>query len=426
MYRGVEHKWGRGAALFSSILWLYGFSRVFESGNLTEEYSLLFNFLVLSYFLKVDGRSNHKLSFLIGFTLALSFFFRANNIGIQISILLALFFIKISQKKILQILKIGLISFAGILLPTVFISIYFWSKGLLGQMFNAAIIYNFYYAGKEIENASIGTGFTNIGWPSYIALLGYVFLLIQLIISKKKVQLNSIHLFLLISLPMEIMLTNISGRALPHYFILWLPSIAALGAFAYASFSDRLLPQKWTRMLHQHSSLLLKLFLPVLLIIYFVTGSFATYKNIATHFLWERDSGIEKTGVLASFIRDNTTKDQRILVWGADPGINFLAKRSSTTPYIFYPLYVKSPFTEKMGEEFYAQLLSHKPKYIIDTTRKTPDAFSLNQETRQAQQEMDIFFYEPPFQDKVLHFIDTNYQFLKTIGENDIYILVMP
>lgn len=324
IYDGLRHKWGRGAALFANILWLYGFMRVLDGGNLTEEYALLFNFWALAYFFKTDGVPSKKLSFLIGFTLALSFLFRANNIGIQISLLLTLFFTGIYQKKAFHFIKVITASFLGAFLPLALVSIYFLYKGLFEQMITAAILYNFYYSGQDFGSLSLVNGLLNIGWPAYIALFGYIALLVQFLSKNGKARsVTSINIFLLISFPIEVVLSSISGRQYPHYFILWMPSIAALGAFVYYHFSSEILSIKFKDALESPYRTL-KYILPILLIIYWYTGAFSNYQRITQHLLFERSNGVEKIHPVADFIRDNTEKDEIIYIWGADPGINFL------------------------------------------------------------------------------------------------------
>ena len=282
IHDGISHKWGRGAALFANILWLSAFMQVFQGGNLTEEYPLLFNFWVLAYFFKVDGVPSKRLSFLIGFTLALSFLFRANNIGIQISLLFALFFMDIYQRQAFQFIKVIIVSFLGFFLPLGLVSMYFLYKELLGRMFDAAILYNFYYSSKNFGNLSLKNGLLNIGWPAYIALFGYMALLVQFLSKKEKVRsVTPINFFFLFSFPLEIFFSSISGRAYPHYFTSWMPSIAALGAFVYYRFSSEIFSTKFKDIL-ENPYRTLKYILPVLLIIYWYTGTFADYQRITS------------------------------------------------------------------------------------------------------------------------------------------------
>ena len=402
--------------------------QVFQGGNFTEEYPLLFNFWVLAYFFKADGVPSKNLSFLIGFTLALSFLFRANNIGVQVSLLLALFFMGIYQRQSFHFTKMIIASFLGTFLPFALVSMYFLYKELLGQMFDAAIRYNFYYSIKDFGNISLKNGLLYLGWPAYIALFGYIALFLQFLPKKREARsVTSINIFLLINFPLEIILSSVSGRGYPHYFISWMPSIAALGAFVYYHFSSEIFSTKLKDTL-ENPYRTLKYVLPALLIIYWYTGTFADYHRITRHLLFERVSGIEKVDPVANFIRDNTEKDENIYVWGARPGINFLSRRSSPTAYIFYPLYVKSPFTEKMGLELYNDIITNKPKYIIDTSSSTSfEILSLDPRLRQNRIKKESNeLYAPPYQDSVLIFIDANYQRINTINEYDIYVLTTP
>ena len=86
-YGLMKRLWQRGAAIFGSLVWLWGVSHVMVTGNLIEEYPILFGFLSLLFFVlsfKVPKRRIYDL--LIGVAAALSFLFRANTTGVQISI----------------------------------------------------------------------------------------------------------------------------------------------------------------------------------------------------------------------------------------------------------------------------------------------------------------------------------------------------
>ena len=81
-----------------------------------------------------------------------------------------------------------------------------------------------------------------------------------------------------------------------------------------------------------------------------------------------------------------------------------------------------------MGLELYNDIITNKPKYIIDTSRNDASMiFSLNPQSRQHQiKQEDNEIYTPPYQNNVLNFIDTNYQRVHSIKKYDIYLLSTP
>ena len=424
-FYGISRKWGRGAAVFGSIVWLYSLTQVLTGGNFTEEYPLLFSFLVLGYFFRLEGKLENYLPFVIGLTLALSFLFRANNIGIPVSILSALFLESLFKRNYLNSAKLLIGVGFGILLPIALVSLYFIFKNIFWEMIEAAITYNYFYSSDYgVFNFSLNQGLQDIGWPSYLAVVGYLLLLHQTIKNKgDKVQ-NPIYIFLLINWPIEIFLSSISGREYSHYFISWMPAIAVLSAYLYEQISPQLLSLKLIKILN-HPYKYLSIILPSLILFYISTGTIVDYKNAAVRLILERGKGIEVSDPVARFIRLNTAIDEEVLIWGGFPGINFLSKRISPTKYIFYPFYVDSPLTEKMSSEFYKDVSTSKPKLIVDTSN-TQNNFilSLDKTIRKRQlNRMDRNIYQPPYIDDFLIFVDIHYQHIESINEVDIYMV---
>ena len=471
-HQAVEKKWGVGAAFFSNAAWLYGLSRVWEGGNLTEEYSLFFSFILISYFLTQTSRNSfydkehkgsesknqnprlflrstwcpswlesfcfdcnnliskflktdRKLYILLGATFALSFLFRANNTGVQIALLLALLLSSLWQHKYRQIIEI--LGFASISAGAILalLSGYFLRLGNLSEMFEAAIIYNFFYSGAANKfQLNFWQGIEQIGWPTYIAISGYLSITYQIIRRNTTLPSATLTLFLLVGFPLEVFLSSLSGKGYLHYFISWMPILALLVVVAYAAFSKTIFSSQLLEILnHRYKSLLLVVF--IFFFAYWITGSAKEYQETARRILFERGKGIEQVDSVASYLRTNTIEDDTILVWGAYPGINFLAKRDAPTPYLFYPAYEESPFLEKMSFSLWQDISSTPPKMIVDAYSASPDyILSLDPVIRQSQLEYtSTRVYSPPYQDRVFTFVEEYYRRMNTINGFDIYLL---
>lgn len=423
-YKGMAKKWGRAAALFGSAAWLYGFMRVYQGGNLTEEYSLTFNFLLLACFLETDGLPGKKLSLLIGVTFAISFLFRANNIGVQLSALIAITLSAFLSRQYHQIWKTAFWTGLGILLPFFLVGFYFFTIGLLSKMIEASILYNFYYSSaKSAFRLNVIDGFKHIGWPAFIALLGYFTMMYQIWRKRREKQLGTVFFFLLSGWPMEIVLSSISGKNYIHYFILWLPMIGVFNALGFTVFSDSVFSTKLLQTL-DHPTRAYKLVLPALLLTYWTSGAWMQYKDAGVRVIFEREKGIELTSPVARFIRANTTEDDTVLVWGAYPVLNYLAKRDAPTPYLFYPVYEDSPLLEQTGRSYFQDLSTSMPKIIVDAYKASPqNVLPIDRDERR-----DIIghydpeqVYTPPYQDAVFDFVEKHYQRIENIQGFDIY-----
>ena len=428
-FKVVQKKWGHAAALFSSIAWLYGFSRVFDGGNFTEEYSLFFGFISLAYFLSLaDINLNKKLPFLLGFVLVINLMFRANNIDVPVTILLAVSFSQLSSHKYTQLKQtIFLVLVTGVV-TLLSLCFYFSQKGFLIEMVEASILYNFFYSqAHHVFRLSLWQGLKYIGWPAYIALLGYIAVFAQIIKDRSIKSFSAWHFFLLLLLPFEVVMSSISGRNYVHYFISWMPAIGVLSAFAFSTFADFVFSDRLLEMLGntKHSFLLM---IPLVLFTYLHTGTFLDYQKTASHLLFERSQGIEYVNSLSEFLRENTKKDDTVLVWGAYPSINYLAKRDAPTPYLFYPAYELSPYTEKMALAFAMKIEEAPPKMIVDMSYRAPDyILSIDPEFRAAQvkREGTLLYENVPYQDMFFNFVAQHYEKIATISHFDIYSLIL-
>lgn len=425
-YQGVAKKWGHGAALFSSIAWIYGFSRVWEGGNLTEEYTLFFSFILLSYFLQENKTTNKNFYLLTGTVFALNFLFRANNTGVPIAILLSLFILALWQHQYQRLSNIFIFTGISSFFVLGVVSLYFLSKGNFNEMVQAAILYNFFYANTgEKFQLVFWRGINQIGWPAYIAIIGYSAIIYQIFKKKFSKESTVIILFLLIDFPLEVILSSLSGKAYIHYFISWIPAIAILVAFTYFTFSKILFPTQLVDFLNQPKKSLSIAF-GVLLLFYWITGTGKTYQNLGKQILFNRNQSIEKTDPVANFLKENTSPNDFVWIWGAYPSLNFLAQREAPTPYLFYPAYEPSPYLEEMSFSFWKDISTTPPKMIVDAYSSSPDyILSLDKENRQSQlQHASPDLYTPPYQNNFFDFVEHNYQHISTINGFDIYALI--
>jgi len=422
-YRGFACKWGHAAALFASVVWLYGLTLTLQDGNNTEGYTLLFAFLLIYLFLTSSSMLDRKLLIGIGFSLACSFMLRANNIGTPITALAAVLLPFIWNRQFRQVGQVALWAGGAFLLTILPVLAYFGSVGLLEKMFEASILYNFYYSGvRSAFNLNILPGILFLGWPAYLAVVAYVYLLWRLA-HKNQAQSSSMVIFLLLGLPVESLLSSISGRNYYHYFVLWMPALASLVAFGFSAFATYGFSAPFRRFL-EHPIRFHAVVLGMLVFLYAVGGAGETYRSTLFRLVYEREKGVEKVDPVARYVRQNTRDEDFVLVWGAYAPINFLARRDSPTPYIVYPAYSESPYTELMSQAFYEDVLLHPPTLIIDASVKSSDyILSINPQVRRAQFASGRRVYQPPYQQEFFDFVADHYQLDETIQGFEIYRL---
>ncbi len=427
-YYGLKHIWGHPSSLFATILWLIGLGHIHGGGNFTEGYSLIFNFLALTIFLIRSPVFENKLSFfIIGLSLAGSFFLRANNIGLQLSILFSFFLIQLLNRGYGKIFFGMLWTLLGFLVPSIIVIGYFWVRGNLMQMIEASLIYNFYYS--DINNSfrfSVWDGIAQIGFPAYLALVGYLLVFVRAWNSIKLGENATLWIFLLLGWPIDALLSSLSGRNYPHYYISWMPVLSTLLAFLFAEFSRFAFSDKFLGLIHR-PSFLTRWVLFGLVFFYFNGGTIFVYRDIFVRLFFEREKGIEAIDPVSRYIRRETKEEDQILIWGLYHRFYYLSRRDAPTPYVVYPVYKPSPYIENMSMQFFEDVSQAQPRLIVDASSKTDDyILSLDPEIRQQQLNSGnpTLYIHTPYQEEFFTYFETNYRLVETIDGFNIYLLI--
>jgi hypothetical protein len=412
----LKKKSGFFSALFGSAIWIWGLQGTLQGGNLTEEYSLPFGFAAIGLFgLAIQAPRQKRYPFWIGMSFSFSFLLRANNAGAQAAIVLAwlvfalwqrdwrLLFFRLFWSGLAAALTLGAVALLSL-----------W-QGNLREMIEAALLFNFYLTGaKKDFLASLLGGINFIGIPAGLALLGYLFLLIT---APKK---NEWILFLLILFPLEIFLAGLSGRGYPHYYISWMPAIGLLAAELFES-----LPQLSARLERRRFLVSLSIFWVVSIIL---GASLQERSQNLYQFAFQRQSGVEIGHPVANYLRENTTPEQTVLIWGGRLAFNYLARRASPSSVLFYPLLVDSPLSTKLSERFLAEITARPPALIVDTHAVNQDLLpALAVELRLEQEQSGKLWQSLPENiSEFYKFVAQNYQVETTLGDYVIYRLQTP
>jgi hypothetical protein len=250
--------------------------------------------------------------------------------------------------------------------------------------------------------------------------------LYQVVIERSLKSLSSLKIFVLFLLPLEVILSSISGKSYLHYFISWMPAIAVLTAISFSTFSEHIFSMRFLDVLEDKKNSFI-LLLPIAFAIYMTTGIFGDYQETAARLLFHREKGVEYNDPLADFLRENTEKEDTILAWGVYPSINYLTKRDAPTPFLFYPAYERSPYTEDMALAFSTMIAEAPPAMIVDMYSKAPDyILSIDPVIRAAQIEREgiLIFEKTPYQNAFFNFAETHYKKIITVEGFDIYSLI--
>ncbi len=423
LYNTLSKRWGMGAALFGITLAGLGLKTVLGYGNYTEEYALLFNAAGLVIFLSmVDVERNYWKYIWVGALFGLSFMFRANNIGGLFAIMSAIFLYYGFKRHYAEVLRILFATLAGFALPLILWTLYFAMLGDAWEMINASIIFNFSYsAAKEREWLDLFGGFGKygMGWVGWFTLLAWFSLVIRTIVNFMQRKVVVFETFLLLWFPVEIFLSNLSGRNFTHYYISWTLAVAVYSAFVFAEFWQMLFKVPALESWSDNVSVIVSAAMVVMLLIFSPT-TWSRYIGTI------RSGGGEYIDPVSAYIRDNTQPEDLVLTWYPEMGVNFMADRTSPAKYLYYPLFLEGSLTKEIEDRYFDDLTKTQPQLILDCSRSIDAIPSLDSAAREAQYAtpgVKKKMYIQPGMDEVFEFVEANYQLENTIDECIIFRL---
>ena len=426
-YQLLKKQWEPGAAIFGTLAGVWALSQVLITGNLVEEYPLLFNFLALWLFSQsISAPGRRSTDFWVGLTAAASLLFRANNIGVQISIAAAWLVWGVLHRQVRPSLRRAITIGAGVLCGLAAASLFLWYNRILFDTFNASILYNFAYVGSHGSFlSSILDGFSYMGLAAWITLASYLILILAAARHTEAAQTSPFLILLIILWPVEIILSGLSGRGYEHYFVSWFPAIALINGFSFHQLSQISFFKKAALFVQQKAA---PVFLGCCLLFFFLNGdAFPSYRHTFKALVIDRATTVEKSSPLADYIRQHTRPNETVLTWGEGAAINYISGRNAPTAYLWYPFYLDSPFTSGLAKGYYEDITRNKPTLVLDPYLDNPDNFlSLNPVVRQKQlsaRPEGWLSEQPANLLQVLDFFDQNYELAARIDGTGVYRL---
>jgi 4-amino-4-deoxy-L-arabinose transferase-like glycosyltransferase len=434
IYQIARNQWGKTAGIIAIVYWSYtlgqvGHYKYFNDSNYTEAYSLLFNVAAV-YFWTWSSRSNknHWGWFAIGIATGFSLLLRPNNIGIQVSIVLADFVAAAVRREYKDIFKKA--SFLALGLSTVLAVFIVWclSHGAFSKFWDAVFIYNAYYAQKnQVKGfansyvAMVVGSFNKLGWFPFVGYGILLFLWVYRQARKKFFdvqQENILILMLLIGLPLETILSSISGRVFYHYVIVWTPYLGLL--------AGDLAKEVLVKIPSRHA---LHKLVPATILTATLACLLATnipvvkgYARLGNYFLFRNNKPLEAQNAIVQYIDDVTNPGDTVLVWGNYVWINFLSDRISPTKYSYqFPLFMPGYATESLVLDFLNTLQASPPVLIIEPKTDTAEMLPLNPALRAAATYAQVGI--PKGMPLVFEYVNENYCIIREFHGTLIYRL---
>lgn len=431
LYRVLSRRWGVGAALFGVTAAGLGLRMALGYGNYTEEYALLFNAVGLYLFLSmVDSERNDWKYFWIGALFGVSFSFRANNIGGFFAMLFAVFLFYLFKRNFIEALRIILVSLAGFAVPLLLWTGYFALLSGAAEMIYGSITFNFSYAAaKDRAWFDIFGGFGRYGisWYGWLTLFGWLALIVRAAISFMQKKLSLFETYLLFWFPIEVLLSNLSGRSFTHYYISWTLAMAVYSAFVFAEFWQIAFKTSSLQWWSERAGVFASAALIMMLFVISPSAGLRYGETIGQ--LFNPVRAMEYIDPLSAYIRENTQPDDLVLTWYPERGINFVSDRASPVKYTNYPLFIDDSLTEEIESTYIKGLVTNRPELILDCSKSVDAIPSLDPATREVQFSkpgVKRKMYIQPGMEKIFSFVSENYHIETTIEDCIIYRLNIP
>ncbi len=384
------------------IIFYLQISALFYEFDQVEIFSIIFQLAFIYLFLV--KRDSFKIAILCGIFAGLSSLLRPNLIGFFIA---GVIFVFLFSKKPLYHRFNAIISLIfGFVIPWFLFFWYFYLRDGLFDFIDQVILYNILYIKTPlILRLHVLTKmfeYLNNGKSAYFLMAGVLLYLFDKRFFKDKESLYLLLVFLF-----EGFFVLLSGRDFSHYFYL----VIFPSTYFTLYFFNKLFLAFPSRKYGFIFFFLLSFFsLP------FLKQSFS---KAVIHYNGSQNSNLLK---VVDFLKEKSRQNDKILVWGADPSINFLSQRVSPTRY-FYQYAIFTPvYGEEAYEEFLQEIKKEKPQFIVDITAYTSKVIPLDSKRRKYWN-INSNYKIPSKINMFLEFVEKNYKMIKLFNDIAVYKL---
>lgn len=405
-FKITDRQFGTVAALLSVATLLIYVMTIGSRLGLTEHYALLFQFLTLFLFLRAEksGGPNAWECFAIGALGALSFFLRANLIGVWLAIGIIWLVRWPEARSRIFWSGMGAVS----VLATVFVA--FLSLGAWAEFWDATITYNLVHSDAPIGDR-VRAAMLLVWHLSPVApLIGVAWCIgiwFHLTGRTRGTELQSIWPFALILGPIEVALSMVSGYGYGHYYLAILPvGTLYLGFLVWFVSRQRLATPAFLT--------LILLFATVNYHMDIYEHAFDIVRTVRGTDEQDPPTRMDRDRQVAELVKSLSTPDDTILVWGAETQIHLLAERDSPTRFFYqYPLARSSFAKDVVVDEFISHVIEGQPAVIVDarSSRLPP----LDEADRGDWRPQQRYMHDPAQFQELFDFVESEYELLEEI-----------
>ena len=416
IYAVVKDRFGPAATLFPIAVFSGYFVIFAQGGNYTEQYALLFQFLTLYLFTRVEkgnkGEGYYKLFLVsIGALAAATFLLRPNLVGMWLAI--GIYWIFVCRDDALRRLMWSGVGAAAALLPVIWIFAIF---GGLYHFWDAVFIYNFTYSDAPLlERIKAvwhigGSRLTLILLPTIASWsIGLYYFRSAEVAGRERFE--DIVKLSVIALPIEVFFVSVSALDYGHYYLAMLPAVVTLMAvFSYGITKVVSLPAP-----------LLSAILLIFVASYYIPVALNSFPVMIERLA--REDGVMggKHLRVAERIREETDLDDPILVWGAQSQLYLLSERDAPTRFFYqYPLALSGYANPELFGEFISDVKDEVPALIVDTRNdRLPPLDSAERGVWEINTHR--YVYSPDRFQPFFDFVEEEYEFVEEIESYAIY-----
>ena len=411
-YKLIRNGFGQLAAFFATTTLLVYYARL-DPGGLTEHYALLFQFLALHAFVRIERQAGAglPLAFLVGVLGAAAFLLRPNLVGVWLA--MGIYWIirdrGIPVRMWAAVLggSTALVVVAGLLLLV----------GGLSAFWDATFTYNFHAYGEASSPAdrlwTLRHG-RSVLLPVVVIFVCAWFVALYAVVFRPELPGGDHPLVRLavVLAPLELLLVSVSGYGYAHYYIALLPAILLLLSFAV-----------WFVVEQRHVA---ATFLSVVLLI----GSAHYYRayDAVPKTISRVKSDVGRGDLRYQFadrIRQTTSPGDTVLVWGFQPLVHLVAERDSPTRYFYqFPLMMPGYTSRALIDGFTQDVRAKVPAAILDQRdhRLPPLDHTARSQWRGAPRYLD----DATLFDALFDFVDENYEAVEKRSDWVLYALKTP
>jgi len=237
----------------------------------------------------------------------------------------------LNRKGVIKTIRQIIIFSIGFLLPVVVIFVYYTSIGAFSEYLIAAYLQNFGYV-SSWKRSVVQESFLVKNWPLILRFLLAVIGAVGLYWQRKK--LSPTFIFTCLWLLFSLFAVTLSERPYPHYFLQAVPAVAILLGYLVA---DKTKLQTLSII-----PLSLAFLVPVVFRFWYYPTStyytrflaFATRQINYTGYLKSFDSNLPNFYQIATYLNQETTRRDKIFVWGDAPVVYALSQRQPPIKYV--------------------------------------------------------------------------------------------